>query len=72
MKPFVFRKVVQATGLLLLAFLLLRVVGPWLVDLHNTAALVLAAALLIGGAILVAWFAWDLITSVGKRGDTNA
>ena len=72
MKPFVFRKVVQAIGLLVLAFLLLRVVGPWLVDMHSTAALVLAAALLIGGAVLVAWFAWDLITSIRKRGDIRA
>jgi hypothetical protein len=72
MKPFVFRKVVQAIGLLVLAFILLRVLGPWLVDLHNTAALVLAAALLIGGAVLVAWFAWDLIISIQRRGDIDA
>jgi hypothetical protein len=72
MKPFVFRKVVQAIGLLLLAFLLLRVVGPWLIDMHNTPALILAGALLIGGAVLVAWFAWDLITSIRRRGDRHA
>ncbi len=68
MKPFVFRKALQALGLVLLAFLLLRIVGPWLVDMHNTGALVVAAALLVGGALLVAWFAWDLFTSIDRRG----
>ncbi len=72
MKPFVFRKVLQGVGLLVLAFLLLRVVGPWLVDLHNTAALALAAALLVGGGALVAWFAWDFANSVRKRIDRDA
>ncbi len=72
MKPFVFRKVVQSIGLTVLAFVLLRLVGPWLVDMHNTAALILAAALLIGGAILVAWFAWDLISSINRRTDDHA
>ena len=72
MKPFLFRKVVQAIGLLGLAFVLLRLVGPWLVDMHNTAALVLAAVLLIGGAILLAWFAWDLISSINRRTDDHA
>ena len=67
MKPFVFRKAMQALGLFALAFLLLRVVGPWLIDMHNTAALVLAAVLLLGGAVLVAWFAWDLISSIRKK-----
>ena len=67
-KPFVFRKAVQALGLLLLAFVLLRVVGPWLVDLHDTTALVVAVAVLIAGAALVAWFAWDLISSIRNRG----
>ncbi len=72
MKPFVFRKVVQSIGLTVLAFVLLRLVGPWLVDMHNTAALILAAALLIGGAVLVAWFAWDLISSINRRTDDHA
>ena len=72
MKPFVFRKAVQAIGLIFLAFLLLRIIGPWLVDMHNTVALVVAAALLIGGAVLVAWFAWDLASSIRARGKFNA
>lgn len=67
MKPFVFRKVLQAVGLLVVAFVLLRVVGPALVDMHDTSALVLAGALLVAGAVLVAWFAWDLVTSVRRR-----
>ena len=72
MKPFVFRKAMQALGLLALAFLLLRVVGPWLIDMHDTGALVLAALLLVGGTVLVAWFAWDLITSIRKKGRRHA
>ncbi len=72
MKPFVFRKVLQAIGLIVLAFVLLRLIGPWLVDMHNTAALILAAVLLIGGAMLVAWFAWDLISSINRRTDDDA
>ena len=68
MRSFTFRKVIEAIGLVVLAFILLRIVGPWLVDLHNNAALVLAAALLIGGAVLVVWFVWDLISSTRKRG----
>ncbi len=72
MKPFVFRKIAQAIGLLLLAFVLLRLVGPWLIDMHDTAALILAAILLTGGAILLAWFAWDLISSLNGRTDDHA
>ena len=68
MKPFVFRKLAQGAGLLVLAFILLRLVGPWLVDMHDTGALVGAVVLLLGGAGLLAWFAWDLVTSIRRGG----
>ena len=68
MKRFIFRKALQALGLVLLAFVLLRIVGPWLVDMHDDVALAAAIAVLVGGAALVAWFAWHLISSIDKRG----
>ena len=67
MRRYVFVKAAQAFGLLALAFLLLRIVGPWLIDLHSTPALVLAVILLAGGAFLLAWFGWDLVASIRKR-----
>ena len=61
MRPFIVIKVLQAAALLLISFVLLRVVGPWLVDLHKTSALILAAALLIGEMCLVGWFLWSVV-----------
>ena len=69
MKRYAFVKAAQAVGLGLLAFVLLRLVGPWLVDLHSTPALILAAALLIAGGFAVIWFAWNLVSSIFRARD---
>ena len=63
----VFARAGQAAALLVLAFVVLRIVAPWLVDLHDTTALVFAALLVIGLVFLVAWFAWGLVLSVIRR-----
>ena len=65
---FLFVKAAQALAILTAAFLLLRVVGPWLIDLHNTPALVLAVVLLVGGLFAIAWFAWALAVSLFRKG----
>ena len=62
MSRFALAKWLQGAGLAVLALLLLRVVGPWLVDMHSTPALILAALLLIGGVCLVGWFVWSLVS----------
>ena len=67
MRRYVFKTAAQVAGLILVAFVLLRIVGPWLIDLHNTAALILAAALLLAGAFLVAWFVWSLTCDIKTR-----
>ncbi len=67
LQRYVFVKAAQVIGLLVMAFVLLRVVGPWLIDLHSTPALVLAVVLLAGGAFLFAWFGWDLVASIRRR-----
>ena len=64
----VFAKTAQALALVLAAFLLLRVVGPWLIDLHNTPALILAVVLLVFGLFAIAWFAWALVVSFLRKG----
>ena len=68
MRRYALTKAAQAVGLLILAFVLLRIVGPWLIDLHSTPALILAVVLLAGGAFVIAWFGWDLVTSMRNRG----
>ena len=67
-RPSIFAKPAQALALLLAAFLLLRVVGPWLIDLHNTPALILAVVLLVFGLFAIAWFAWALVVSFLRKG----
>ena len=67
MRRYAFVKAAQGVGLLIVAFVLLRVVAPWLVDLHNTLALILAAGLLIGGAFAVGWFAWSFFVPAKTR-----
>ncbi len=69
---YAFVKAAQAVALLAAAFVLLRVVAPWLVDLHSTAALILAAGLLVAGAFGACWFAWNLAASFRHRGDDDA
>ena len=71
-KRYAFVKAAQAVALAAAAFVLLRVVAPWLVDLHSTPALVLAILLLVAGAFGVCWFAWNLATSFRHRGDDDA
>ena len=71
MRRYAFVKAAQGVGLLVIAFVLLRIVAPWLVDLHNTPALILAAALLIGGAFAVGWFAWRVFAPAPKRRDLS-
>ena len=63
-----FAKAAQGLALLLAGFLLLRVVGPWLIDLHNTPALILAVVLLVCGLFAIAWFAWSLAVSFFRKG----
>ena len=63
-----FAKAAQALALLLAAFLLLRVIGPWLIDLHNTPALILAVVLLVCGLFAIAWFAWALVAPFFRKG----
>ena len=65
---FAFVKALQALALLVAAFLLLRVVGPWLIDLHNTGALILAVVLLVAGLFAIAWFGWALAISLFRKG----
>ena len=64
---YVFAKIAQALGLLVAAFLLLRVIGPWLIDMHYTPALILAAVLLLAGLFAIAWFAWTLFVSITRK-----
>ena len=71
MKRYAFVKAAQAVGLIVLAFVLLRLVGPWLVDLHSTPALILAAVLLIAGGFVVIWFAWNLVSSLLRSRDIS-
>lgn len=49
---------IAATALLL--FLILQVVAPWLVDLHQTLALALAAALLVACPLVLLYAGWTL------------
>jgi hypothetical protein len=65
---FLFVKAAQALAILAAAFLLLRVVGPWLIDLHNTPALILAVVLLVGGLFALAWATWALAVSLFRKG----
>ena len=72
MKRYAFVKAAQGVALLVAAFVLLRVVAPWLVDLHNTPALILAGVLLIGGAFVVGWFAWSFFVPMKPRRDVSS
>ncbi len=72
MRRYVFIKAAQVAGLLVMIFLLLRIVGPWLIDLHSTPALVLAVVLLAAGVFVIAWFGWDVVSSIRKRGRYDA
>ena len=65
---FLFVKAAQALAILAAAFLLLRVIGPWLIDLHNTLALILAVVLLVGGLFTLAWSTWALAVSLFRKG----
>ncbi len=69
---YVLVKALQAVGLVIAAFVLLRVVGPWLVDLHSTPALILAAVLLIAGAFVIVWFSFNLLSSLRRRRDRRS
>ncbi len=72
MKRYAFVKAAQGVALLLAAFVLLRLVAPWLVDLHNTPALILAGVLLIGGAFAAGWFAWSVFVPMKPPRDVSA
>jgi hypothetical protein len=53
----------QIAAAALLLFLILRVAAPWLVDLHSTAALVIAAALLLACPLVLIYAGWALWAS---------
>ena len=72
MKPHVFVKTAQVAAFLAVAFLVFRIVAPWLVNLHDTPALILAIALIVAFIFALAWFVWDLIIIVVRGGRDHA
>ena len=66
-KRTVFVRAAQALGLMVLTFVVFRIVAPWLIDLHDTTALIAAVVLIVGVVFVIAWFAWGLVQSIRKR-----